>query len=573
MMNKSGITDLIPEDLRQQWIADGSYPDRNIFDVFYEKASKNPDNAAVLMLEETITFGELLDASLRLANSLKGLGIVEGDVVAYQLPNSWYCCAIDFAVAALGAVVVPFPPGRGSLDIASLLRRCDARMFIGVASFGETDICEVIESLRTTLLSLRFMVIEGANRTHWLNLQALMQASPITLAELPKVSPQAPVRFLVSSGTESEPKLVAYSHNSLLGGRGRFLQRLQAGGETFRGLYLVPLGSAFGSTASSAVLAFLGGSLVLLPKFDVQLAVKAIAQFQPTHLLGVPTMFQRIAMEKQLTTINKSGLQAIISGGAVADETTIKRCQQAFGCHFINLYGSADGVNCHNMPADHPDSILRTVGKPNRSVCVIKIVDDNGDELTQGGVGEILARGPISPMQYVNAPALDKTYRDEEGWVHTGDLGYIDKQGYLVLSGRKKDIIIRGGVNISPVQIEKLVTGHTDVIGATCIAVSDSSLGHRVGICLMLRAGAERLSLAELSDFLSEQGLERNKIPEYLRFYKNLPLNPAGKIDKRKLTRDFDFLATTVVCSDTLSGVNSADYLQDSTKSTRIQAS
>jgi len=146
-------------------------------------------------------------------------------------------------------------------------------------------------------------------------------------------------------------------------------------------------------------------------------------------------------------------------------------------------------------------------------------------------------------MQYVNAPELDAQYRDAEGWVRTGDLGWLDEAGYLILSGRKKDIIIRGGSNISTVQIEKLVTGHPDVVAAVCIPVPDADLGQRVCICLTLREGAALLSLAELTSYLREQGLEVNKLPEYLRYYRQLPLSPAGKIDKKILSNELALLA------------------------------
>ena len=182
--------------------------------------------------------------------------------------------------------------------------------------------------------------------------------------------------------------------------------------------------------------------------------------------------------------------------------------------------------------------MLNSVGKPNPAVCEIRIVDDLGRELPHGDVGEITARGPLSPMQYVNAPELDERYRDAEGWVKTGDLGFIDPQGYLVLAGRKKDIIIRGGANISPVQIEGLVMGHPDVVTVACVPVPDADLGQRVCLCVTLREGAAKFALADITGFLREQGLEVNKLPEYLRFYRHLPLTPAGKIDKRALADD-----------------------------------
>jgi len=534
-MNTAGIIDLVPAELRRRWAQDGTYPNKPVFTLFAEKANAHPDKPAVLSSNGTVTYGELMAASLRLAGGLGRAGIVPGDVVAYQLSNHWSCCAIDLAVAALGAIVAPFPPERGKLDIQSLVRRCDARAVIVPDEYAGIDLCEVIESLRPTLLSMRLLIVQGKPREGWMTLDALLNAEPIDTASLPEVCPDSPVRLLVSSGTESEPKLVAYSHNALVGGRGRFLQRITPADTEFRGLYLVPLGSSFGSTATFGVLCWLGGSLVVLPKFDVPAAIGAIARFKPSFILGVPTMLQRIAAAPELAHIDKSSLLGLIVGGSVIDEATVRRCTEAFQCGFINLYGSADGVNCHNTLDDSLDQVLTSVGKPNPSVCEIRLIDEARREVAQGDIGEITARGPLSPMQYVNAPELDAQYRDAEGWVKTGDLGYIDHNGYLVLAGRKKDVIIRGGTNISPVQIESLIMAHADVVTAACVPVPDDDLGQKVCACITLREGAPKFSLTELTDFLRDKGLEVNKLPEYLRFYRSLPLTPAGKIDKRAL--------------------------------------
>jgi acyl-CoA synthetase len=541
-MNPSGIIDLVPADVRRQWMQNGIYPNKSVYTLFQDHAQDHPDNPAVMSLDQIFTYAQLLDKTQRLANSFKDLGIVPGDVIAYQLSNSWRSCAIDFAAAALGAIVAPFPPGRGRLDIESLLKRCHARMVIVEQENAKIDLCELIESLRPTLLSLRILIVSGEAKKGWHTLDSLFQTKPIQSSDLPQVSPDFPVRFLVSSGTESEPKWIAYSHNALIGGRGQFLQRIHPDGETFRGLYLMPLGTAFGSSATFGVLSWLGGSIVVMRQFEVATAIQTIAKLKPTHIFGVPTMLQRIAADPALLETDTSSLIAIISGGAKIDEASICRCTEAFRCSFISLYGSADGVNCHTTLNDDLLTAINKAGRPNPHICSIRIVNDQRQEAPPGHVGEIAARGPISPMQYVNAPDLDASYRDKEGWVYTGDLGFIDDDGYLVLSGRKKDIIIRGGINISPAQIENIAASHPAVVSATCIAVPDPDLGHRICLCLVLRDGMEYLSLSQFTQYLQEQGLETNKLPEYLRYYKQLPLSPAGKIDKKQLVTELELI-------------------------------
>ena len=541
-MNPSGIIDLVPVEVRRQWAQKGIYPNKSVYTLFQEHAQHHPNHPAVMSLNQTITYAELLDKTQRLANSFKDLGIVPGDVIAYQLPNTWRSCAIDLAAAALGAIVAPFPPGRGRLDIESLLKRCHARVIIVEREHANIDLCELIESLRPTLLSLRILVVDGEAKLGWHTLDSLFQTLPIHSSALPQVSPDSPVRFLISSGTESEPKWVAYSHNALTGGRGRFLQRIHSNGETFRGLYLMPLGTAFGSTATFGVLSWLGGSIVLMKQFEIATAIETIGKLKPTHIFGVPTMFQRIAADPALQETDTSSLIAIISGGAKIDEASIYRSTEAFGCSFISLYGSADGVNCHTTLIDDLPTVINKAGRPNPDVCSIRIVDDQRQDVAPGDLGEIAARGSISPMQYVNAPELDALYRDKDGWVYTGDLGFIDHDGYLILSGRKKDVIIRGGVNISPVQIENIAASHPAVVSAACVPISDPDLGQRVCLCLVLRNGMEYPSLAQFTHYLREHGLETNKLPEYLRYYKQLPLNPAGKIDKKQLATELELI-------------------------------
>ncbi|WP_292994063.1 class I adenylate-forming enzyme family protein [Nitrosomonas sp.] len=539
-MNHSGILDLVPVEIRNQWIQNGAYPNKSLYALFCEHVQQNPGKSAVISLDQAVTYGELQHKVSCLAARLRALGVVAGDVIAYQLSNSWYHCAIDLAAAALGAIVAPFPPGRGRLDIQSLLSRCDARVIIVEPKFVQMDLCELIESLRPTLLSLRILIVDGEARNGWHTMDSLFQSMPIESSQLPAIDPNSPVRFLISSGTESDPKWIAYSHNALAGGRGRFLQRIHPDGSTFRGLYLMPLGTAFGSTATFGILSWLGGSVLVLRQFDVATAIRAIAELKPTHIFGVPTMFQRMAADPDLAETDTSSLIAIISGGAKIDEASIRRCSEAFKCGFISLYGSADGVNCHTTLEDSLEIIFHKTGRPNPDVCSIKIVDDHKQEVAQGCIGEVAARGPITPMQYVNNPELDVLYRDKEGWVYTGDLGFIDNDGYLVLAGRKKEIIIRGGVNISPAQIEDIAASHPDVVSAVCIPVADEDLGHRICLCLVMRDGAERPSLTQFICYLLDQGLEKNKLPEYLRYLRQLPLGPAGKVDKKQLTAELE---------------------------------
>ncbi|MET8827652.1 AMP-binding protein [Streptomyces sp. NPDC004610] len=528
--------DLVPVALRAEWRERGLYPGVPVFDLFRQQAAARPDAVAVFDDSGETTYGELLDASLRLAAGLRGLGVRAGQTVASQLPNSWQAVAVDLAVAALGAIVLPFPAGRGDQDIRALLTRSRAAALIVPARYQDVDPVSVATALLPELPTRVQLIAQGGGpdcRTA-ARFEDLLGHDPLAEHDLPEVHADDVVRLLVSSGTESEPKVVAYSHNTLVGGRGRFLARLQVEGRPMRAMYLMPLGSSFGSGAVFCVLAGLGGSLVLRRRFEAGAALAAIDRCRPTHLLGVPTMFQHMVAHPALGSTDTSSVECVITGGALIDAATARRCTDHLGRRLVSLYGSADGVNCHTGVDDPPEISRETLGRPDPDICAIRILDEDGRELPQGEPGEIVALGPMTPLCYVDAPELNERYRLPGGWVRTGDRGWIDTEGRLRMAGRKKDIIIRGGGNISPAQLEGLIAGHPEMLGVACVAVPDQVLGQRVCACLV-PTGERAPTLTELTGFLRAGGLEPHKLPEYLLVLDELPLGAAGKVDKRAL--------------------------------------
>lgn len=535
-MSPAEVTDLVPTALRREWARAGYYPDRDIFGLFTDLVAADPDRAAVLDSSGVHSRGELHNAALRLAHGLRERGIGPGSVVSCQLPNSWRSVVVDLAVAALGAVVLPFPIGRGDRDVRALLRKSRASVAVTSRHYADVDVAGLYQGLRPEVPELAHIVIDGPAPPSTTALDDLLTGPVLDCDTVEPIDPDSAVRMLVSSGTEAEPKIVAYSHNALVGGRGRFLARLvPPDGSPMRGMFVVPLGSSFGSCATVGVLVTLGGSLVLLPRFDPAEVLAVITRHRPTHVFGVPTMFQRLLGHPDLPSTDLSSLVAVVSGGAIIDPPTAQKCVQHLGCAFVSLYGSADGVNCHTLLNDPLPVAQYTVGKPNATICDIRIADTTDRPVRHGEIGEILARGPMSPLCYVHAPELDERYRTPEGWVRTGDRGFLDDEGRLRLIGRSKEIVIRGGTNISPAEVEVVMAAHEDVVSVACVGVPDADLGQRVCVCVALRAGAPPLDKAALTAFLDTSGLERRKFPEQLVVLDELPLTPAGKVDKRTL--------------------------------------
>ncbi|MBE1469310.1 class I adenylate-forming enzyme family protein [Kibdelosporangium phytohabitans] len=503
--------DLVPAELRARWAAQGYYAGQGIYQLFAAHVRSTPDRTAIIDDDGELTYAELDSQVRRWAAGLAGLGVTAGDTVATQLPNGRHTCIADLAVAAIGGVVLPYPVGRGVKEARSLLTRSGA-----VAAIVDPTHAVQTQTLQREIPGLRHVVVTSAPVLGESDFQAVA------------VDPDGPARMLVSSGSESEPKLVLYSHNALACGRGAFVQRLIPPGGELRALFLLPLASSFGSNGSTVTLARHGGTLVLQSKFDAGATLRLISRAQPTHLIGVPTMFRMMIDHPDRPATDLTSLRVVAPGGAQLDAPTAEACRLAFDCAVVNVYGSADGVNCHTA-LDDPPSRVTSAGRPNPAVAEIVVADDHLRPQPAGAVGEIIARGPMSPMRYVGNEDLNARYRTPDGWVRTGDLGVFDEDGYLTVVGRRKDVVIRGGANISPAEVEQAISAHPAVRDVACVGVPDPLMGERLCACVV---ASGTLTLEDVTTFLGAHGLDRFKHPERLLLLDSLPLNPAGKVAK-----------------------------------------
>ncbi|MEV6580976.1 class I adenylate-forming enzyme family protein [Streptomyces sp. NPDC051582] len=537
------LHDLLPAGLRRGWAVEGTCPDLDLYSLFRARQIADPHATAVIDDKGKLCRTALDRKVRRLAAGLAGLGVRPGEVVGVQLPNGRGAVIADLALAALGAVALPFPVGRGRLEAGALLRRAEAVAVIAAVEHrGGRPAAELL-ALAPALPELHHVIAAGrvgSAPEGTIALTGLLRSDPAAFVPA-RPDPDSAARILVSSGSEADPKMVAYSHNALAGGRGNFLASLMPEGAPPRCLFLVPLGSAFGSNGTAVTLARHGGTLVLLDHFTPESALAAIREHRPTHVLGVPTMVRMMLDRLEGLAPGREELPAptaLVLGGSALDETTAGDAARAFGCPVVNLYGSADGVNCHTglrEEAPEAGSTGVVAGRPDPRVADIRITDpDTHERLPDGEIGEIVARGPMTPMCYVGAPELDARYRTPEGWVRTGDLGVIGGDGVLRLVGRLKDIVIRGGANISPAEVERELASHPRVRDVVCVGVPDRLMGERLAACVVPR-GPEAPTLASLGEHLAGRGLEQRKHPERLLVIAELPLTPAGKPDRAAL--------------------------------------
>lgn len=552
------LGDLVPAALRRGWVEQGHCPDRDLYTLFSEHVRAHPRQTAVIDAAGAIDYATLDIRVRRIAAALAGAGLGAGDIIGIQVPNGWRAVAAELAVAAIGAVALPYPAGRGRRDSASLLGRSRASAAIVADVAGRVPLAANLADLRPALPNLRAVFVFGAAPEgcepldRWLAEDGAEQR----WSRAP-IDPEAPARILVSSGSEAEPKMVAYTHNAMAGGRGNYIgalhgrigaghghigaghgdTRAQHGGsEPMRCLILVPLASSYGS-CGIVILARLGGTLLLLDAFDPAAAMRMITAHQPTHVFGVPIMLRRITDRRRACGEDAFLLRTLVSSSAALPAATIEACLTRFGAPVVNIYGSADGVNCHTGRGDCA-AAAGCAGRPDLTVADIRIVDPHGQPVPAGESGEIWSLGPMTPLCYVNAPELDARYRVLGGWVRTGDRGVIGEDGCLRVVDRLKQIVIRGGYHISPAEVERQLSAHPAIADVACVAVPDPEFGERLCACITQRPDTAQLTLTQLNAFLEgERGLERRKLPELLLALPELPLGPTDKVCRQTLTR------------------------------------
>jgi acyl-CoA synthetase (AMP-forming)/AMP-acid ligase II len=502
-VSTSGISipDLVPARLRRAWVGRGFCPGIDLYRLFTAHVDAHPDRAAVIDDDGPVSYAELDSLVCGAAAVLAGNGLGCNDIIGIRMVNSRRAVVAELAVAALGAVSMPFPAGRGSRDAVSLLARSRATGLI-------TDPGGAVPT--GGLPHLRATIELVPSRAH---------SRPA-----PEVSSTDPARILVSSGSETEPKMVAYSHDAFGGGRANYVRALHRGDGPMRNLVLVPLSSSFGSCGVPVTVAALGATLVVQARFDPAAAARLITEHRPTHVFGVPTMLNRVADH---ATGQPPGLRALVSSGAALPPAVAQRCRTRFRTRVIAVYGSTDGVNCHDA----------VDGRPDPAVAEITVTDDADHSNPPGTPGEIRALGPMTPLSYVADPDLNARYRTPDGWVRTGDRGVLDEHGVLHVTGRLKQIVLRGGLTISPAEIELHLSAHTAIAEATCVGIPDPDLGERLCACIVPSPSHPPPTLGDLTTYLrTHRDLEPAKLPEHLLLLPELPLGPTGKICRATLT-------------------------------------
>ena len=544
------VTLTFNEQRRAAYRQQGLWGDASLADYWQQTARAMPDKIAVVDNHgASYTYSALDHAASCLANWMLAKGIESGDRIAFQLPGWCEFTVIYLACLKIGAVSVPLLPSWREAELVWVLNKCQAKMFFAPTLFKQTRPVDLILPLQNQLPQLQQIVgvDKLAPATSSLSLsQIIADNTSLTTAITTHGDELAAVLF--TSGTEGLPKGVMLTHNNILASERAYCARLNL---TWQDVFMMPapLGHATGFLHGVTAPFLIGARSVLLDIFTPDACLALLEQQRCTCMLGAtPFVYDLLnLLEKQPADL--SALRFFLCGGTTIPKKVARECQQR-GIKLLSVYGSTESSPHAVVNLDDPLSrFMHTDGYAAAGV-EIKVVDDARKTLPPGCEGEEASRGPNVFMGYFDEPELTARALDEEGWYYSGDLCRMDEAGYIKITGRKKDIIVRGGENISSREVEDILLQHPKIHDACVVAMPDERLGERSCAYVVLNAPHHSLSLEEVVAFFSRKRVAKYKYPEHIVVIEKLPRTTSGKIQKFLLRKDIMRRLTQDVCEE-----------------------
>lgn len=469
------------------------------------------------------TLDEVVLAGRRMGTRMTAAGIAPGDIVACMLPNWREWLVVAVAAAQAGAVMLPIVTIYGAKELDFILRQSRARWLFTPDRFRNVDYAQVVADCGE-LPALDRHIATGPDF-------AALEA-PCPVAAPAQVAEGDLALLVYTSGTTADPKGVMHSARTFLA---ELASMREMRGETDDDAVISPWppGHVAGALSMYRFLCQ-GTPLVLMDQWDAALAAELIARHKVTSSSGTPFHLSGMMAAADAHGHDLTSLRQYLVGAAPVPSSLIERCQQQ-GLAVYHCYGSSEHPTVTSGVVDDPlDKQLHTEGRaiPGSEM---RFVDDDGNDVPAGNDGEICTRGPELFMGYFDS-ALNEGAFLPGGWYRTGDIGRTDAEGYLLITDRKKDIIIRGGENISSKEVEAVLLTHPAIVDAAAVAAPDDRMGEVVRACVVLVPGAS-LMLDELRDHFFAAGIAKQKTPERLSILSELPRNASGKVLKHELRR------------------------------------
>ncbi|MFF9408360.1 long-chain fatty acid--CoA ligase [Streptomyces anandii] len=491
----------------------------NLATLLVSSATAHGARIAVRHDATALTYEQLDEATARLAGALHEQGIRPGDAVAMSMPNVALFPVVYYGILRAGGVVVPMNPLLKAREAAFVLRDSGARLALAHPTCAG-EVAQAAAGTGTACLVTESEAVE-----------ALLPAAP-PMAGIVERADDDTALILYTSGTTGTPKGAELTHRNLLTNTvttARTLLLLGPEDALFGGL---PLFHAFGQTCAMNASVAAGATLTLLPRFDAGRALEVMRRDGVTVFLGVPAMYSALLRARRSGGSDASTLRLAVSGGAALPVEVLHGFERDFGATVLEGYGLSETSPVAAF--NHPDRPRRagSIGTPVRGV-EMRLLADDGTPVEPGAVGEIAVRGENVMKGYLNNPdATAHALRD--GWLRTGDLARVDEDGFYFIVDRKKDLIIRGGYNVYPREIEEVLYGHPAIAEAAVVGVPDAVHGEEVAALVVLRAGEEAAPEA-IRDYVRER-VAAYKYPRIVSLTAVLPKGPTGKILKREIT-------------------------------------
>jgi len=497
-----------------------------------------PDNVAIIFEDKRYTFAQLNQRVNKLANALSRLGLNQGDRIAILQVNCNQCVEAYFAASKLGAIYLPLSYRAKGDELTYMLNNAEARVLL----VGERY-TDLVTAIRPRLETVQTCISIEKEHDGMVYYRDTLQSAPDEEI-VTEVDEDDTTILMYTAGTTGFPKGVMLNHNSFVRYVLEHVTPSEPGSQE-RNILSVPLYHVAGIQAMMAAV-YGGRTMVMERQFDPKEWMELVAQERATRAMMVPTMLKMLIDHPEFGKYDLSSLKIITYGAAPMPLPLIRRALEVFpGVSFINAFGQTETAATVTMlgPEDHVITgtgaerekklkRLSSIGRPIAGV-EMKIVDEAGKELPVGEVGEIVARGPRVMSGYWKDQKKTAQTIDKEGWVHTGDLGYVDEEGYFFLAGRATDVIIRGGENISPDEIEVVLQEHPKVEEVAVIGVPDEEWGEVPWAVIVVGEG-QTATPEEIIEFCRDR-MASFKRPRSVLFVDQLPRNPMGKILRRVL--------------------------------------
>jgi non-ribosomal peptide synthetase component E (peptide arylation enzyme) len=527
-----------PEDAAG-YRARGWWKDTTLFERFHAAAIRQPGKTALIMGAHELTYADAARLVDNIAGNLFALGIQRGEVVAVQLPNSIELPLIHLALNRIGALLMPMHDSFRELELTQLLALAGASAAVIPHIWQRHDYPSMYAAIRAELPSLRHVFSIGGGGPHSTAFETLLEPSTVDPRHLAdrRPDPDDIAHIMLSSGTTALPKISVFTNNNLLSMMESFVDMTHLTAEDVAAA-LAPMGTgATGYVYPVLPPLLCGGTAVILERWsDPEAAVELIVANQCTCATAIPT--QMILLTPSLAKRSAEDFarfRCFNNAGAPLPEDVAAEIERLMGCRIQTVYGSTDGGVCCMTSIDDPAQKRRqTVGRvlPGRR-CELR--DPQGMPVAAGEVGEICWQSPDKSFGYLNDLEASKKVFDEQGFYHSGDLGSMDSEGYVRIVGRLKDMILRGGRNISPRLIEDHLVAHPAVREVAVAAMPHAALGEQACAFVTLAHG-QRLDFESMIAFLRERNISVWQLPERLEVMDELPRSVGGKIAKNKLT-------------------------------------